>query len=340
MRQSQSIDRLDFKAVKEDFDNLMLTLKEQKSSIHRPFQGGSILDSLQQSNRDFLGRSNNSPLTSKINLNKQNLDQLMSLPKIKNAFNTSISQNSNYLGKSLQLERNPSQTVLRSIKLLVDDQVQQSKKSETLYFNVRAPWRNTNPNTSEPLNKNDVQPLSPRNMKARDIFIESNLILPRSLNDVRLNEKTPPFKLNTRYDHREFEVPPDSLMKNKAKLKLKKRMEHYDVHLKKKMEEEEQSIIHKRSLNAIKSILECQTPREEREILEKTLEVEKKYRQTQFQKPFNQEKTSLVSLGTTSYMQNIFNQGTSHIVSLRGSVYGKSIKKDDKNLSKKDKLML
>lgn len=95
------------------------------------------------------------------------------------------------------------------MKYIFDDQT--SRKSETLYFTVRPPWRKTNPNTSEALNKLDVQPLSPRNMKARDIYIESNLILPRSLNDTRLDGKTP-FKLNTRYNPKDYEIPPEKLL--------------------------------------------------------------------------------------------------------------------------------
>ena len=96
---------------------------------------------------------------------------------------------------------------------------------------MRPPWRKTSIVTNEPISKYDVQPLSPRNMKGRDIYLESNLILPRSFKDNKIDGKTP-FKLNTRYDHREYEIPPDSLLSKKSKKGMYRIIEDYEEKVK------------------------------------------------------------------------------------------------------------
>lgn len=101
-----------------------------------------------------------------------------------------------------------------------------------------------------------MQLLTPRDMDARDIYIDNNLILPRSLKDARLNGKTP-FKLNTRYRHEDFETPPDKLLNKKSIDRIIKLREDVDEKVKKKKEVDELLHQNRRSLNAIKSILEC-----------------------------------------------------------------------------------
>lgn len=69
-------------------------------------------------------------------------------------------------------------------------------------------------------------------MKGRDIYLDSNLILPRSYKDNKIDGKTP-FKLNTRYDPREYEVPPDSLLGKKAKKSVQRIIDDYEERVRK-----------------------------------------------------------------------------------------------------------
>ena len=66
-------------------------------------------------------------------------------------------------------------------------------------------------------------------MKAREIYIDSNLILPRSINDARLGEKMPPFRLNTKFDPKEYEVPSDfKLLGHSGKKRQLKKREQWE----------------------------------------------------------------------------------------------------------------
>ncbi|CDW86753.1 UNKNOWN [Stylonychia lemnae] len=333
MNQSQSAEKINFKALKEDFDQLMQTLKEQKQGFYKQQQGLSILDQMHST------ESGNNVNHFIQNLTSTHMNKSVSLPRIK--LPPATSSKDDHSQKSLYLGKNPSQHIIRSVKYLVDDN--SSKKSEMLQFTVRPPWRKTSIVTNEPLSKYDVQPLSPRNMKARDIYIESNLILPRSIKDAKIDGKTP-FKLNTRYDHREYEVPPEQLLGKSQKKQIHKMIEDYEGSVKRQMNEDEKSHHHRRQLYAIKNILECQTSREEKQILEKTLDMETKFRESMVQ----QDKASVFSKGTTFFMQNPNNtsksikilnnkdqmfglvRGPGLQISLRGSIYDKSQKQENK----------
>lgn len=75
-------------------------------------------------------------------------------------------------------------------------------------------------------------------MDAREIYIQKNLILPRSLKDTRIDGKVP-FRLNMKYDPKEYETPPDKLMKKKARINLKQRKDTFIEEVRKRKEIDE-----------------------------------------------------------------------------------------------------
>ena len=83
-----------------------------------------------------------------------------------------------------------------------------------------------------------MQPLASGDLDARKLFISSNLILPRSLNDHRLS-KDKPFKLNTKYEAREYEIPSENLMSKKGRKTFEKRKSEHEDYVKKRKEEED-----------------------------------------------------------------------------------------------------